>query len=56
MQIPDYHCFDDNELKAKSRNPSRAEREARFNRMFYLVSGPKLEVRQFLFDSACPKF
>jgi hypothetical protein len=31
-----------------SKNPSQADRQARFNRMFYLVSGPKPEVKKFL--------
>ncbi len=31
-----------------SKNPSQADRQARFNRMFYLVSGPKPEVKTFL--------
>jgi hypothetical protein len=31
-----------------SRNPNQADRQARFNRMFYLVSGPKPEVKKFL--------
>ncbi|HWX54379.1 MAG TPA: hypothetical protein VN176_07285 [Verrucomicrobiae bacterium] len=39
-----------------SRNSSQADREARFNRMFYLVSGPKPEVRKFLLDNGCSKF
>ncbi|HEY6253358.1 MAG TPA: hypothetical protein VI685_25660 [Candidatus Angelobacter sp.] len=41
---------------ARSRDASMADREARFNRMFYLVSGPKPEVRQFLIDNGCPAF
>lgn len=41
---------------AVSRNPSQADRETRFNRMFYLVSGPKPEVRQFLIKNGCPAF
>lgn len=41
---------------AVSRNPSQADRETRFNRMFYLVSGPNPEVRQFLIKNGCPKF
>jgi hypothetical protein len=40
---------------ATSKNPSQADRQARFNRMFYLVSGPKPEVRKFLTDY-CGKF
>lgn len=41
---------------AVSRNPSQTDRETRFNRMFYLVSGPKPEVRQFLIENGCPRF
>ena len=41
---------------AVSKNPSQADREARFNRMFYLVSGPKPEVKKFLLDNGCSKF
>lgn len=40
----------------RSRNPNQADRETRFNRMLYLVSGPKPEVRQFLIDNGCPAF
>jgi hypothetical protein len=39
-----------------SKSSSQADREARFNRMFYLVSGPKPEVRKFLLDNGCSKF
>lgn len=39
---------------ATSRNPSQADRLARFNRMFYLVSGPKPEVGKFLKDHCGP--
>jgi len=39
-----------------SRNPNQTDREARFNRMFYLVSGPKPEVRKFLLDHGCSPF
>jgi len=39
---------------APSRNPSQADRQARFNRMFYLVSGPKPEVGKFLKDHCGP--
>ena len=39
---------------AISRNPNEADRLARFNRMFYLVSGPKPEVRKFLTDHCGP--
>jgi hypothetical protein len=31
-----------------SKNPSQADRQARFNRMFWVVSGPKPEVKQVL--------
>jgi hypothetical protein len=41
---------------AVSWNPSQADREIRFNRMFYLVSGPQPEVRQFLIKNGCTKF
>ena len=41
---------------AVSRNPNVADRQARFNRMFYLVSGPKPEVKTFLLDNGCSKF
>jgi hypothetical protein len=41
---------------AVSRNPDQADREARFNRMLYLVSGPKPEVRKFLLDHGCSAF
>lgn len=41
---------------AKSRNPNQADRQTRFNRMFYLVSGPKQEVKKFLLDNGCAKF
>jgi hypothetical protein len=41
---------------AVSKNPNQADRENRFNRMFYLVSGPNPEVRQFLIENGCPKF
>ncbi|HEY6348097.1 MAG TPA: hypothetical protein VI636_01685 [Candidatus Angelobacter sp.] len=41
---------------AQSKNPNQADRETRFNRMFYLVSGPKPEVRQFLMENGCPAF
>jgi len=39
-----------------SRSPSQADREARFDRMFYIVSGPKPEVRKFLLDHGCSAF
>lgn len=39
-----------------SRNPSQADRQARFDRMFYIVSGPKPEVKKFLLDSGCSPF
>jgi hypothetical protein len=35
---------------------SQADREARFNRMFYAVSGRKDAVRQFLIDQGCGRF
>jgi hypothetical protein len=41
---------------AVSRNKSMEDRQARFNRMFYLVSGPKPEVRKFLLDNGCSNF
>jgi hypothetical protein len=41
---------------ATSKNPSQTDRVARFNRMFYLVSGPKPEVRKFLLDNGCSNF
>ncbi len=41
---------------AVSKNSSMEDRQARFNRMFYLVSGPKPEVRKFLLDNGCSKF
>ena len=41
---------------AVSRNPNQADREARFSRMFYLVSGPRPEVRKFLIDHGCSQF
>lgn len=40
----------------RSREANLADREARFNRMFYLVSGPKPEVKQFLIEHGCPSF
>jgi hypothetical protein len=40
---------------AISRNRALEDRQARFNRMFYLVSGPKPEVKKFLIDY-CGKF
>jgi hypothetical protein len=39
-----------------SKNPSQADREARFDRMFYNVSGPKPEVKKFLLDNGCSPF
>lgn len=39
-----------------SRSPSQADREARFDRMFYIVSGPKPEVRKFLLAHGCSAF
>jgi hypothetical protein len=39
-----------------SRSPNQADREARFDRMFCIVSGPKPEVRKFLLDHGCPAF
>lgn len=36
-----------------SRNPSEADRQARFDRMFYIVSGPKPETRKFLQENGC---
>lgn len=39
-----------------SRNPSQSDRETRFNRMFYLVSGPKPEIKEFLIKNGCPQF
>lgn len=39
-----------------SRNPNMDDRQARFDRMFYLVSGPKPEVKKFLLDNGCSKF
>jgi hypothetical protein len=41
---------------AVSKNPSQADRQARFDRMFYLVSGPKPEVKKFLLDHGCSPF
>ncbi|HLW53394.1 MAG TPA: hypothetical protein VKW06_11165 [Candidatus Angelobacter sp.] len=38
-----------------SKNPGMADRQARFNRMFYIVSGPKPEVRTLL-TNYCGKF
>lgn len=40
----------------RSRNPNQTDRETRFNRMLYLVSGPKPEVKQFLLNNGCPAF
>lgn len=40
----------------RSRTADMADRENRFNRMFYLVSGPKPEVKQFLIANGCPRF
>jgi len=39
---------------ARSRNPSQADRDARFNRMYNIVSGGK--ARQFLIDHGCAPF
>lgn len=39
-----------------SRNPSQADREARFDRMFYIVSGPKPEVKKFFLENGCSAF
>lgn len=36
-----------------SKNPSQKDRESRFDRMFYLVSGPKPEVKKFLQENGC---
>jgi hypothetical protein len=41
---------------APAKGASQAERDARFNRMFYVVSGPKPEVKQFLMDHGCGRF
>lgn len=39
-----------------SRSPSQADREARFDRMFWIVSGPKPEVKKFFLDNGCSPF
>ena len=39
-----------------SRNPSIADRQARFGRMLWVVSGPKPEVKKFLLDNGCAAF
>ncbi len=36
-----------------SKNPAQADRQARFDRMFYLVSGPNPEVKKFLQENGC---
>ncbi len=41
---------------AVSKNASMADRQARFDRMFYLVSGPKPEVKKFLLENGCSPF
>lgn len=39
-----------------SKNASIADRQARFDRMFWVVSGPKPEVKKFLLDNGCSPF
>ena len=40
----------------RNRVANQEDRERRFNRMFYLVSGPNPEVKKFLIDNGCPAF
>lgn len=39
-----------------SRNANIADRQARFGRMFWVVSGPKPEVKKFFLDNGCASF
>jgi hypothetical protein len=40
----------------RSRTADLADRQRRFGRMLWVVSGPKPEVKQFLLDNGCAKF